>query len=102
MCCCVQERLPELSRLAQDIVKIDRYNSVSCSVLGNFYSLRSDHAMAIVYFQRAVRLDKDNHSAWILLGHEFMEQKNCNMAIEAYSKGLGERTDQKSLFITLH
>ena len=46
--------------------------------------------MAIVYFQRAVRLDKDNHSAWILLGHEFMEQKNCNMAIEAYSKGLGE------------
>ena len=46
--------------------------------------------MASLYFQRAVRLDKENHSAWILLGHEFIEQKNCSMAIEAYSKGLGE------------
>ena len=45
--------------------------------------------MAALYFQRAVRLDKENHSAWILLGHEFIEQKNCSMAIEAYSKGLG-------------
>ena len=45
--------------------------------------------MAIVYFQRAVRLDRENFSAWILLGHEFIEQKNCSLAIEAYSKGLG-------------
>ena len=72
------------------MVKIDRYTSVSCSVLGNFYSLRGDHSMAVVYFQRAVRLDKDNHSAWILLGHEFIELKNCTLAIDAYSKGLGE------------
>jgi len=78
-----------LSRLAQDVVRLDRYNSISCSVLGNFYSLRGDHSMAALYFQRAVRLDKENHSAWILLGHEFIEQKNCSMAIEAYSKGLG-------------
>ena len=82
--------MAELSRLAMDVVKIDRYSSVSCSVLGNFYSLRGDHDKAIVYFQRAVRMDRENHSAWILLGHEFIEQKNCSMAIEAYSKGLGE------------
>lgn len=85
-----KDRLPELSRLAQDVVAIDRYNSVSCLVLGNFYSLRGDHVTAVAYFQRAARLDKDNHSAWILLGHEYMEQRNCNMAVEAYSRGLGE------------
>ena len=84
-----QERLPELSRLAQDVVKVDMYRSETCSVLGNFYSLRGDHDKAIVYFRRAVRLNKDDHSAWILLGHEYLEQKNCSMAIEAYSKGLG-------------
>ncbi len=78
-----------MSYLAQDLVRIDPYASISCSVLGNFYSLRGNHEMAIVYFQRAVRLDRENFSAWILLGHEFIEQKNCSLAIEAYSKGLG-------------
>ena len=71
-------------------MKVDRYTSVSCCVLGNFYSLRGNHNMAVVYFQRAVRLDKNNHSAWILLGHEFIELKNHSMAVEAYTKGLGE------------
>lgn len=80
-----------MSRLAQDVVKIDTYRSETCSVLGNFYSLRGNHNKAIVYFRRAVRLNKDDHSAWILLGHEYLEQKNCSMAIEAYSKGLGEQ-----------
>ena len=46
--------------------------------------------MAIVYFRRAVRLNKNDHSAWILLGHEYLEQTNCSMAIEAYSRGLGK------------
>ena len=75
--------------LAQDVVKIDKYRSETCSVLGNFYGLRGDHDMAIVYFRRAVRLNKNDHSAWILLGHEYLEQTNCSMAIEAYSRGLG-------------
>ena len=43
-----------------------------------------------MYFRRAVRLNKEDHSAWILLGHEDLEQKNCSMALEAYSRGLGE------------
>lgn len=86
----LQERLPELSRLAQDVVKVDKYRSETCSVLGNFYSLRGDHEMAIVYFRRAVRLNHNDHSAWILLGHEYLEQNNCSMAIEAYCRGVGE------------
>ena len=86
----LQERLPELSRLAQDVVKVDKYRSETCSVLGNFYSLRGDHEMAIVYFRRAVRLNHHDHSAWILLGHEYLEQNNCSMAIEAYCRGVGE------------
>ncbi len=48
--------------------------------------------MAIVYFRRAVRLNKNDHLAWILLGHEYIEKANCNMAIEAYSRALGEWT----------
>ena len=56
---------------------------------GNFYSLRGEHDRAVAYFRRAVRLNKEDFSAWILLGHEYLEQKNCSMAIEAYTRGLG-------------
>jgi anaphase-promoting complex subunit 8 len=84
----VMEQLQELSQLAQDVVKIDKYRAETCSVLGNFYSLRGDHDKAIAYFRRAIRLNEVDHSAWILLGHEFLEKKNCCMALEAYSRGV--------------
>jgi len=87
--CVVQEKLPELSQLAQDMVKVDRYRPESCSVLGNFYGLRGDHEKAIAYFRRAVRLNYNDHLSWILLGHEYFEMSNCNMAIEAYTRALG-------------
>ena len=114
-----QERLNDLCRLAQDAVKIDKYRAETCSVLGkgkpkqngvslnsihehgpshvpshphplgNFYSLEGDHEKAVAYFRRAVRLNRHDQSAWILLGHEYLELKNCTMAIEAYNRGLG-------------
>ncbi|KAL5471525.1 hypothetical protein EMCRGX_G029648 [Ephydatia muelleri] len=82
----VMERLNDLCRLAQDAVKIDKYRAETCSVLGNFYSLEGDHEKAVAYFRRAVRLNRHDQSAWILLGHEYLELKNCTMAIEAYNR----------------
>lgn len=88
-------------------MKIDKYRAETCSVLGklinilghcdssssestgNFYSLRGDHDKAIAYFRRAIRLNEADHSAWILLGHEYLEKKNCCMALEAYIRGVG-------------
>lgn len=106
----MQEQLQELTQLAQDVVKIDKYRAETCSVLGkpmnilghfdssplspaeptgNFYSLRGNHDKAIAYFRRAIRLNEADHSAWILLGHEYLEKKNCCMALEAYIRGVG-------------
>ena len=31
-----QERVTELSRLAQEVVKVDKYRSETCSVLGTY------------------------------------------------------------------
>ena len=64
--------------------------NVSVWIVGNFYSLLGDHDKAVVYFKRAVRLNKKDHTAWILLGHEYLELKNHSMAIEAYTRALGE------------
>lgn len=59
-------------------------------LIGNFYSIRNDHARAIQYFTRALRMNPDYAAAWILLGHEFVEGKNHAAAINAYREALGE------------
>lgn len=65
--------------------------SPSVSV-GNFYSLNGDHEKACAYFKRGIKMDKTNHTSWILLGHEYLELKNYTLAIEAYTSALGGRT----------
>lgn len=57
---------------------------------GNYYSLRSEHQKAVVYFQRALSLDPQYLSAWILMGHEFIELQNSNAAIQCYRHAIGE------------
>ena len=62
--------------------------------IGNFYSIRNDHARAIQYFTRALRMNPDYPAAWILLGHEFVEGKNHAAAINAYREALGKLNDE--------
>lgn len=51
---------------------------------GNYYSLRSQHEKAALYFQRALKLNPRCLGAWTLMGHEYMEMKNTSAAIQAY------------------
>lgn len=60
------------------------------NTLGNYYSSRGDHSKAILYFKRALLLNRDYLPAWTLMGHEFVELKNSHAAIEAYRKAIGE------------
>lgn len=48
--------------------------------------------MAIMYFQRALKLNPKYLAAWTLMGHEFMELKNTNAAIQSYRKAVGKST----------
>jgi tetratricopeptide (TPR) repeat protein len=57
--------------------------------VGNHYSLRAEHEKAIKYFRRAIQLDRTYLSAWTLMGHEYIEMKNSNAAIEAYRRAAG-------------
>ena len=49
---------------------------------GNYYSLKAQHERAVLYFRRALRLDRTCLSAWTLMGHEYIEMKNTAAAIE--------------------
>lgn len=59
-------------------------------VAGNYYSLKGMHEKAVVYFLKALRLDRRCLSAWTLMGHEFIELKNSGAAIESYRQAVGE------------
>ena len=53
----VKEQRVELAHLAHKTNMIDKYRTETCCVIGNYYSLRSQHEKAVVYFQRALKLN---------------------------------------------
>ncbi|KAF2073318.1 hypothetical protein CYY_005371 [Polysphondylium violaceum] len=84
----VCDKRAALSMLAHKATKIEKYCPETCCIVGNYYSLRLEHTNAIMYFQRALRLNPKYLSAWTLIGHEFLEVKNVSAAINAYRKAV--------------
>lgn len=84
----VREMRVDLSNLAHTTCDIDKYRVETCCVIGNFYSLRTQHEKAVLYFQRALKLNPNYLSAWTLMGHEYMEMKNTSFAIQAYRQAI--------------
>ncbi|KAH9520460.1 Anaphase-promoting complex subunit 23 [Bulinus truncatus] len=82
----VTENKAELAHLAHKCCTINKYCVETCCVIGNYYSLRSQHEKALLYFQRALKLNANYISAWTLVGHEYMEMKNTSAAIQAYRR----------------
>ncbi|KAF2245933.1 cell division cycle protein-like protein 23 [Trematosphaeria pertusa] len=79
---------PKLAFLAQLASSTDRFRPETCCVVGNYYSLKSEHEKAVMYFRRALTLDRTFLSAWTLMGHEFLEMKNTHTAIESYRRAV--------------
>lgn len=84
----VLERRAKLSHLAKTISEIDKFRPETCCVIGNYYSLMSDHESAVTYFRRALKLDRSYLAAWTLMGHEYVELKNTHAAIESYRRAV--------------
>ncbi|KAL3158903.1 anaphase-promoting complex component apc8 [Trebouxia sp. C0010 RCD-2024] len=84
----VQENFPALSHLAHRTAATDKYRPETCCIIGNYYSLKAQHEKAVMYFRRALKLDRHYLSAWTLMGHEYVEMKNTSAAIEAYRRAV--------------
>ncbi|CAG2106401.1 unnamed protein product [Medioppia subpectinata] len=84
----VKDMRTELSCLAHSANDIDPFRVETCCCIANFYSLRSQHPKAVVYFSRALQLNPRHLSAWTLMGHEYMEMKNTGAAIQAYRSAI--------------
>jgi len=79
---------PKLAFIAQVATATDKFRPETCCVVGNYYSLKSEHEKAVMYFRRALTLDRNFLSAWTLMGHEYIEMKNTHTAIESYRRAV--------------
>lgn len=77
-----------LSYLAHRVFMTDKYRPESCCIIGNYYSLKGQHEKSVIYFRRALKLNKNYLSAWTLMGHEFVEMKNTPAAVDAYRRAV--------------
>lgn len=80
----VLEDIQRLGILSRHTFSIDRYRYESCIAVGNYFCLRRDHLKAIKYFERALKLKPGYTDVYIMIGHEYLEEKNINAAMEAY------------------
>jgi anaphase-promoting complex subunit 8 len=84
----VKEKRSSLSFLAHHAVENNKYCPETCCIIGNYYSLKTQHEKAVLYFRRALKLNPNYLSAWTLMGHEYVEMKNTAAAIEAYRRAV--------------
>jgi anaphase-promoting complex subunit 8 len=79
---------PKLASLAAMASDIDKFRPETNCILGNYYSLISEHEKAVLHFRRALALDRSFQAAWTLMGHEYVELKNTQAAIESYRRAV--------------
>ncbi|KAF9623284.1 hypothetical protein IFM89_000773 [Coptis chinensis] len=83
-----KECCSSLSHLAHKVFLTDKYRPESCCIIGNYYSLKGQHEKSVMYFRRALQLNKNYLSAWTLMGHEYVEMKNTPAAVDAYRRAI--------------
>ena len=84
----VMECKAELSHLAHQCVKVDKFRSETCCIVGNYYSLKGQHEKSIIQFQRALKVNFRCLSAWTLMGHEYVELHKTSAAVHCYRKAI--------------
>ncbi|KAJ3680587.1 hypothetical protein LUZ60_016865 [Juncus effusus] len=83
-----KESFSTLSFLAHRVFLTDKYKPESCCAIANYYSLKGQHEKSVVYFRRALKLNRKYLLAWTLMGHEYVEMKNTPAAIDAYRRAI--------------
>lgn len=90
---------PKLATLAASASDTDKFRPETNCILGNYYSLISEHEKAVLHFRRALALDRAFQAAWTLMGHEYIELKNTQAAIESYRRAVdANRKDYRAWY----
>ncbi|OAF67904.1 Anaphase-promoting complex subunit 8 [Intoshia linei] len=87
-----------LLECCKSVVHSNRYSQKTCCILGNYYSLIGHHKTAIVYFRRAIRICPTYIRPWILLGHEYLEERNVPGSVFVYRRALELCDDHRAYY----
>ncbi|KAI0817927.1 anaphase promoting complex subunit 8 [Xylaria sp. FL0064] len=91
-----RDRLAFVAQLASSV---ETYRPETCCVIGNYYSLSSRHQEAIIYFRRALVLDRRFSPVWTLLGHEYLKLENSHAALSFYLRAISlNKQDYRAYF----
>ncbi|KIY73110.1 TPR-like protein [Cylindrobasidium torrendii FP15055 ss-10] len=83
----------KLSRLSREYLLLAKDRPEVCCLVANFFSLQGRSDLATIYFKRAADLEPKYISAWTLMGHELIEQKNSHAAIHTYRRAIEIQRD---------
>lgn len=78
------QREAQLSALAQELVELDRSNSIAWLAAGNCFSLHKERETALKFFKRAVQIDPEAAYAHALLGHEYAVAEETDKALASF------------------
>jgi anaphase-promoting complex subunit 8 len=85
--------------VAQLASSVEPYRPETCCIIGNYYSLSSRHEDAIIYFSRALVLDRSFASAWTSLGHEYLKLENSHAGLSSYLRAISlNKRDYRAYF----
>eukprot|EP01066_Platyproteum_vivax_P010758 Platyproteum_vivax@DN4851_c0_g1_i1.p1 len=82
------QKRQELARLAEQLVKWDRFSPQSWCAMGNWYSLKKQHTVAIKLLLRCVDVDSSFVYAYTLAGHEYVACDRFEEALVMYHKAV--------------
>ncbi|KAI9266621.1 cell division cycle 23-like protein, isoform CRA_a [Phascolomyces articulosus] len=89
----------KLSVLAHECIQIDQYQPETCCIVANYHSATGEIAESVKYFKRALKLNRSYHLAWTLLGHDYIELKNTDAAIDCYNRAIAiNRRDYRAWY----
>ncbi|KAJ3186951.1 hypothetical protein HDU85_006988 [Gaertneriomyces sp. JEL0708] len=78
----------ELACLAKEMEANDRLAPQTWCVVGNLYSLRQEHELAVKCFSRAIQLDPTYAYAYTLIGFEYKMKEDLEKAISYFQKSV--------------
>lgn len=88
----LSEDFVSLELLAARAKSIYERSAVALIVVGNLFSLNGDSQAALDMFSRALTVDPGYSMAWTLSGHELVQSKRLDEAIDRYRCALGKCT----------
>lgn len=83
-CLFLMEQQTELFELATFWLNTSPNRYETNVIAGNYFSLKSDHEKAALFFKRATAANPSDMNSWLLLGHELIELRNPSGALAAY------------------